>query len=71
MKIGIIDAELVYNKKHRFPNLVSMKLSAYHKKKSDEVTLLLNYDNISDYDKVYISKVFTDTQVPERAMSST
>jgi len=31
MKIGIIDADLIGRKKHRFPNLASMKISAYHK----------------------------------------
>ena len=31
MKIGIIDADLIGRKNHRFPNLVSMKLSAYYK----------------------------------------
>lgn len=33
MKIGIIDADLIGKKKHYFPNLVCMKLSAWHKKK--------------------------------------
>ncbi len=69
MKIGIIDAELIYNKKHRFPNLVSMKISGYHKNKGGNVSLLLNYDDIEKYDKVYISKVFTDTQVPEKVLA--
>jgi hypothetical protein len=63
LNIGIVDAEIMGNKKHRFPNLVCMKLSGYHKRKGDSVTLLLNYDNIEQYDKVYISKVFTDTSV--------
>lgn len=65
MNIGIIDADLIDKKKHRFPNLVSMKLSGYHKELGDNVILLLDYDNILNFDKVYISKVFTDTKVPE------
>jgi len=69
LKIGIIDAELIYSKKHRFPNLASMKLSAYHKNKGDNVSLLLNYDDIEKFDKIYISKVFTDTQIPEKALA--
>lgn len=64
MKIGIIDAEIIGKKRHRFPNLACMKLSAYHKQKGDDVDLLLNYDDVKNYDKVYISKVFTDTQIP-------
>ena len=31
MKVDIIDADLIGRKKHRFPNLACMKLSAYHK----------------------------------------
>lgn len=64
MRIGIIDAEIIGKKKHRFPNLACMKISAYHKQQDDTVALLLNYDDIDNYDKVYISKVFTNTPVP-------
>ena len=64
-KIGVIDADLIGRTKHRFPNLACMKISSYHKKIGDEVTLLLSYDNLENYDKVYISKVFTDTPIPE------
>ena len=65
MKIAVIDADLIGRNKHRFPNLACMKISSYHKKLGDEVTLELSYDNLEDYDKVYISKVFTDTPIPE------
>lgn len=65
MNVGIIDADLIDKKKHRFPNLASMKLSGYHKELGDNVSLLLDYNNIQNFDKVYISKVFTDTKVPE------
>jgi hypothetical protein len=65
MRIGIIDAEIIGKKKHRFPNLACMKISAYHKQKGSNVKLLLDYDDIPEYDKVYISKVFTDTPVPD------
>ena len=69
MKIGIIDADLIGRKKHRFPNLASMKLSAYHKEQGDDVTLICSYDNMSAYDKVYVSKVFTDTIVPDEIIN--
>lgn len=68
MKIGIIDAEIIGKSKHRFPNLCSMKLSSYHKAKGDEVSLLLDYEHLTDYDKVYISKVFTKTKVPDNVL---
>lgn len=41
MKICIIDADLIGRKKHRFPNLVCEKISAYWKEKGAEVTLKL------------------------------
>lgn len=65
MRIAIIDADLIGRNKHRFPNLACMKLSGYYKELGDEVELKMNYENLEDYDKVFISKVFTDTPVEE------
>lgn len=65
MKIGIIDADLIGRKKHRFPNLASEKISAYWKEQGAEVHLKLDYDDLDGYDHIYISKVFTDTPIPE------
>lgn len=71
MNIGIIDADLNDNRKikgkrkHRFPNLASMKISSYYKSQGHNVKLLLSYDEIENYDKVFVSKVFTDTFVPD------
>lgn len=65
MAIGIIDADLLGRKKHRFPNLVCEKLSGYWKRQGEEVELLLDYDHLDEYDRVYISKVFTDTPIPD------
>ena len=70
-KIGIIDADLIGRKKHRFPNLACMKLSAFHKKQGDEVILKFDYENLDDFDKVYISKVFTDTEIPGEPLDKT
>ena len=64
MKIGIIDADLIGKKKHRFPNLACEKISGYYKDLGYDVELKLNYDALGNYDKVYISKVFTDTYCP-------
>ena len=69
MNIAIIDAEIVGKTKHRFPNLCSMKLSSYHKSIGDSVTLKTNYEGLELFDKVYISKVFTKTEVPEHVLS--
>lgn len=65
MKIGIIDADLIGRKKHRFPNLVCEKLSAYWKEHGAYVELKLDYDNLEEFDHVYIAKVFTDTWIPD------
>lgn len=65
MKIGIIDADLLGRQKHRFPNLACEKISGYWKSKGAEVHLLLDYNFPEDFDQIYISKVFTDTEVPE------
>lgn len=53
MKIGLIDVD-----GHNFPNLVLMKLSAWHKAQGDSVELILPMDR---YDRVYMSKVFDFT----------
>ena len=66
MRIGIVDADLIGRKKHRFPNLVCEKISAYWKEHGAEVVLLTDYEwNIDDLNSVYISKVFTDTPAPD------
>lgn len=65
MKIGIVDADLIGRKKHRFPNLACEKISGYWKGKGAEVTLLTDYDHFDEYDHVFVSKVFTDTPVPD------
>ena len=69
MKIAIIDADLIGKKKHRFPNLVSMKLSGYYKELGNDVELKLNYEDLQLYDKVFISKVFTDTPIDESVLN--
>lgn len=53
MKIGLIDVD-----GHNFPNLALMKISAYHKKKGDDVDWCVP---LLHYDIVYQSKVFDDT----------
>lgn len=63
MNIGIIDADLLDNGT-RHPNLALMKISAYMKDIGHEVNLLHNYDNIREYDKVYLSQVFSFTKLP-------
>lgn len=59
MKIALVDVD-----SHNFPNLVLMKLSAWHKNRGDEVTLMnaetaLKEENlIFKYDKIYGACVF-------------
>lgn len=65
MNIAIVDADLLGRKKHNFPNLVCLKLSGYHKAKGDNVSLQLALSELDRYDKLYVSKVFTDTPFDE------
>lgn len=51
--IGLLDID-----GHNFPNLVLMKLSAWHKQQGDNVAW---YSGIEHFDRVYMSKVFTYT----------
>lgn len=71
MDIGIIDADLIGRTKHRFPNLACMKLSGYYKNivGGAKVCLLNHYNDIDKYDKVFISKVFTDTSIDESILN--
>lgn len=57
MKIGLIDVD-----GHNFPNLALMKLSAWHKARGDDVEWWWGW---SLYDRVYMSKVFSDTYSPD------
>lgn len=68
MRVAIIDADLIGRVKHRFPNLVCMKLSGYYKEQGADVELKLDYENLDFYDKVFISKVFTDTPIDESVL---
>ena len=67
-KIAIIDADLIGRQKHRFPNLVCMKLSSYYKAYGNDVILKTDYNELDKYDKVFISKVFTDTAIDESVL---
>lgn len=71
MKIGLIDNDLVKRDNHNFPNLAIMKLSSYHKQNGDNVELI-GFEEINpmslfsnDFDLIYVSKAFTDTETPE------
>lgn len=69
MNIAIIDADLIGRKKHRFPNLVCMKMSGYYKELGHQVMLKTDYNELEQFDKVFISKVFTDTPIEELIFS--
>lgn len=64
MTIGVIDADLMDNGT-RHPNLALMKISGYYKANGYEVNLIENYEEIDNYDKVFVSKVFSFTQIPD------
>lgn len=76
MRVGLIDADLLwggYAKGRRygntkadiFPNLALMKISSYHKQRGDEVSM---YMGVEEYDRVYISKVFSTTPIDRQVI---
>ena len=78
MKIGLIDADLMWGKHANgrrygktkadiFPNLVIMKLSAWHKQQGDTAEW---YNGFEHYDRVYISKVFSTTPESGEAINA-
>ena len=78
MKIGLIDAELMWQHKWRgrygkgksdiFPNIPLMKLSTYHKQQQDTVEW---YNPIGGtYDRVYVSKVFSSTPISNERINA-
>ena len=46
-----------------------MKLSGYYKELGNDVELKLDYEDLLSYDKVFISKVFTDTPIDESVLN--
>lgn len=46
-----------------------MKISGYEKSRESTVILKLDYNDLSQFDKVYISKVFTDTYIPKEVLN--
>lgn len=67
MNIGLVDVD-----SHNFPNLALMKISAYHKKIGDAVDFVKWDSNGSSiyYDKIYMSKVFTESCEPQGMLFS-
>lgn len=63
MNIGIIDADLL-DHGTRHPNLALMKISGFMKAQGYNVQLLFDYNNLDNYDEIYMSKVFNFTQIP-------
>lgn len=58
MEIGLIDVD-----GHNFPNLALMRISSYHKQKGDHVEWWET--DFKYYDKVYMSKIFSDQYSPD------
>lgn len=67
-KIFIADADLIGKNRHRFPNLTCMKIAMSHLELGDEIIRVKKWEEILQKGKddwAYISKVFTDTYVPD------
>lgn len=77
MKIALIDADMMWRPKANgrrygktkadvYPNLAIMKLSSYHKSHGDDVEWYSPFSGV--YDRLYISKVFSDTPEPNNIL---
>lgn len=57
MEVGIMDADLIYRRRHRFPNFVCMKLAGYHKQIGNKVVLHTRKDvsPADSYDLLYVA----------------
>ena len=65
MKIGLLDADLM-DHGTRHPNLALMKIAGFYKSKGKEVKLIYkDYWEVYDYDMVFVSKVFTFSNIPD------
>ncbi len=69
MNVAIADADLIANVNHRFPNSCCMRISGYHLGLGDTTELITEWKQVHKFDKVYISKVFTGTIIPDEILS--
>lgn len=67
LHIGIIDADLL-DHGTRHPNLALLKISAYCKAYGHVVELLSDYEDIEQYDAVFLSCVFSFTALREEVL---
>ena len=62
--IGLVDADLLDNGT-RHPNLALLKLAGYFRDHNIQYELISDHDiNVSDYDRIYLSRVFSFTKLP-------
>jgi hypothetical protein len=66
--IQIIDSDLIEKVNEQFPNTASMRLSGYWKDQGEKTKLVTKWEDINPDFPTYVSKVFTETQVPEWVM---
>ncbi len=64
MKVGLIDADLL-DGGTRFPNLALMKISGYWSNRGAETSLVQNFADALECERLFCSKVFTKTRTPD------
>jgi len=64
-KIGIYQVDGTKYEGVRFPNIALMKISGYHKSIGDEVCWYEGILFASQYDKIYASKIFKFSEIPQ------
>src|SRR5690242_2321577 len=65
MKIGIMQVDGKEYMGQVFPNLALMKVAAFHEQKGDSVEWYLGELWNEQYDKIYASKIFSFSDMPQ------
>ncbi len=67
MRVGIIDADLLYRPRQRFPNLACMKISGFYKREGHRTELIQDYKEIRSMTGCFCLKYL---QIPMSRMKS-
>lgn len=65
MRIGIIQVDGKHYQGTLFPNIALMKIAGYHEKQGDQVEWYLGNLWADQYDKIYASKIFSFSGMPD------
>lgn len=71
MKVGIVQVDGKHYQGTLFPNIALMKIAGYHEMRGDSVEWYLGNLWADQYDKIYASKIFSFSDMPDLPMNKT